>query len=180
MSRLRRRPLLVGSAVLFAALSCTPSPWGFTDAGVPVQQDAALVDGGQASDTGSVPDANDPPAQDAGEAPLTDTGAPAPIDSGPAPAPDGGQEPAEDAGARPVQAGDPCDYPNEAICDEHNRPLLICQGRSFQPPWDPEFCSDCEEDANGKMVSHCAVPGFVGIDRAGRFRGSAPALRRLS
>ena len=180
MSRLRRRPLLVGSAMLFAALSCAPAPSNPTDAGASTQTDAAPADGGLALDSGHGLDVGMPPPADAGDPPAVDSGPLAPADSGPPPVPDAGEPPAEDAGTRQVQAGDPCDYPNEAICDEANRPLLICQGDSFQAPWDPGFCSDCETDPNGKLVSHCAVPGFVGLDRAGRFRGKAPSLRRLS
>ena len=189
MSRLQRRPLLVGSAVLFAALACSPSQPSATDTGSPIQRDASQLDSGTELDVGLPPgqDSGTPPATDSGVSPADvgtpppeDAGAPPPEDAGAPPPEDAGAPPPEDAGVRPVQAGDPCDYPNEAVCDENNRPLLICQGDSFQPPWDPLACSDCEADEQGKLVSFCAVPGFIGIDRAGRNRGPAPSLRHLS
>ncbi|MEC7750299.1 MAG: hypothetical protein VX405_02200 [Myxococcota bacterium] len=178
MSRLRRQPLLVGSAVLFAALSCTPAQPPSSDTGKTRPPDAAMIDGGEDADTGTQLDSGGQQVPDTGGASSMDSGVNPPADTGSET--DAGEPSGEDAGAQQVQAGDPCDYPGEAVCDENNRPTLICQGRSFQPPWNPEFCSDCEVDPNGKLVSNCAVPGFVGLDRAGRFRGDAPSIRRLS
>jgi hypothetical protein len=74
-----------------------------------------------------------------------------------------------------VVVGERCFYRSAAVCNAENQPIHICQGN-----WTSEvnFCSPCQIDGRGVRTSTCAVPGFVGLDRAGRPRRAAQRLRQ--
>jgi hypothetical protein len=76
----------------------------------------------------------------------------------------------------PVELGGPCFYADAAVCDAQGIATLICQGGVWAEGY--EWCAPCEEDLRGVQVSYCAVPGFIGIDRAGRPRKPARHLRQ--
>ena len=82
------------------------------------------------------------------------------------------------------QAGQPCVVPSEGCCDANGVGLLWCQpdangALTYQiiPP--DYFCNCYEEPGSGKTMVACAVPGFVGIDRAHRPRAMGRRLRDL-
>lgn len=78
-----------------------------------------------------------------------------------------------------VKAGDPCDEePWTAICDETTKDvLLICMGEKWNTPQQLDvFACFCDE-SQGKPIAACAVPGFVGIAKAGRSRTVTTRVR---
>ncbi|MEZ4434558.1 MAG: hypothetical protein R3F65_19320 [bacterium] len=79
--------------------------------------------------------------------------------------------------------GDRCEVDNEGCC-VGGVPEAMC-GRdatgalSWQPIPADWFCN-CFPDDSGRDMVVCAVPGFVGVERAGRIHGAAPCLRTLA
>ena len=79
--------------------------------------------------------------------------------------------------------GQACDLRDEGCCVDGN-PQAVCWanetgGLSWQPIPGDFFCN-CIPNGDGREVVICAVPGFVGIARAGRRRPAAPSLRALA
>ena len=75
----------------------------------------------------------------------------------------------------PAEMGARCFYPSAAVCDRDGIATLICQAGVWAAG--DEWCAPCEDDLRGVQVSYCAVPGFIGIDRAGRPRTPAHRIR---
>lgn len=80
------------------------------------------------------------------------------------------------------QLGEPCDMGYTAWCDAAMTPTLFCGWTETGQAWIPyvddgnQLCW-CDE-ATSPGITYCAVPGFVGLDRAGRTR-KARTLRSL-
>ncbi|GMV41042.1 MAG: hypothetical protein AMXMBFR64_27580 [Myxococcales bacterium] len=78
--------------------------------------------------------------------------------------------------------GDPCEMGYTAWCDASATPTLFCGWTEAGQAWIPyendgsQYCW-CEP-ATSPGITYCAVPGFVGLDRAGRAR-KARTLRSL-
>ena len=227
MSRYRKRPLLIGGALLFGGCEA-PAPSGpriDSGTGGPAPDASERQDAAPLLDTGSVADSG--PLLDSGPPPLVDAGNP-PHDAGSSP--DAGSLP--DAGRPPVPPnnGDPCTdrgdaycarsqaqffctgthwqrtdnfacqpcdqgrgfsgygsatctvnaqaacaHRNQAWCDEHLEASMVCWSQ-----WTTTdgMCSPCRLDQEGYLITFCAVPGFIGLDRAGRTRQAGQSLRR--
>jgi hypothetical protein len=81
--------------------------------------------------------------------------------------------------------GQPCETSNEGCCDAAGNGQVWCQldaaGNMTYQAIPPDFFCNCYVDeANGKTMVACAVPGFVGIDRAHRPRHMGRRLRDLN
>lgn len=79
--------------------------------------------------------------------------------------------------------GQGCEVSDEGCCVEGS-PQAVCWrnetgGLSWQPIPGDFFCN-CIPDGAGREMVICAVPGFVGIARAGRRAPVAPSLRALA
>jgi hypothetical protein len=81
--------------------------------------------------------------------------------------------------------GQSCTVEWQAMCDAQNKATMICQpsyengmrtGLKWQKAGD--YCVCAPQD--GVIKASCAVPGFVGIARAGRPRPAAPGLRAVT
>ena len=228
MNRYRKRPLLIGGALLFggcgepapSAPRIDSGPGSLPDA-TPHTDAAPPLDTGSVADSGPLLDSGPPPV-DTGVTPL-DTGTP-PHDAG---------APPRDAGAPPVAPnnGDRCTDRGDAFCargqirffctgthwqrtDNFDCHAGCSQGRAFtgygdgactvnaqaacahnNQAWCNEqleasmvcwsnwtttdgLCSPCRLDQEGYLITSCAVPGFIGLDRAGRTRQAGQSLRR--
>lgn len=69
-----------------------------------------------------------------------------------------------------------CTRMGQGFCDENLRPEAVCQG-SWVSLENDGMCSDCELDDQGYLRTACAVPGFIGIHRAGQPRHPGHSLR---
>lgn len=69
-----------------------------------------------------------------------------------------------------LQPGDPCDEDGSTECLADGSVLLCTDGE-----WQDDPMCTCEPLTG---VMQCAVPGFVGLDRAGRVRRAGRTLRR--
>jgi hypothetical protein len=83
------------------------------------------------------------------------------------------------------QVGQPCEVSTEGCCDAAGTGLVWCQpdanGALTYQLIPPDFFCNCYDDpATGKTMVACAVPGFVGIDRADRPRRTGRRLRDLA
>ncbi len=103
--------------------------------------------------------------------------------------PDGAVVVVPDAGPPPAMCGDqvgqPCEISTEGCCDAAGNGLVWCQpdanGALTYQLIPPDFFCNCYDDpATGKTMVACAVPGFVGIDRADRPRRTGRRLRDLA
>jgi hypothetical protein len=102
--------------------------------------------------------------------------------------PDGAVVVVPDAAPPPAMCGDqigqPCEVSNEGCCDAAGNGQVWCQpdanGALTYQAIPPDFFCNCYDDpATGKTMVACAVPGFVGIDRAHRTRRTGRRLRDL-
>jgi hypothetical protein len=69
-----------------------------------------------------------------------------------------------------AQAGDPCDDEGDDQCLADGSVLVCSDGA-----WAEDATCTCEPLTG---VMQCAIPGFVGLDRAGRVRRARRSLRR--
>jgi hypothetical protein len=104
----------------------------------------------------------------------------------PPPPVDGGMPPQPDVVVPPMMCldlvGQACDTSNEGCCDAQGNGQVWCQpdanGAMVYQAIPPDFFCNCYVDeATGKTMVACAVPGFVGIDRAHRPRRMGRRLR---
>ena len=73
--------------------------------------------------------------------------------------------------------GQRCQNPDQGCCD-NNQPVLVCRGGALVEPGPDDFACGCAT-SDGLSQVFCAVPGFVGIAKAGRLRKKARRLRDL-
>jgi hypothetical protein len=183
MSYYRKRPLLIGAALLFGAPGCWAAPIGPSgptrdaglaapDAGQAEQDAGQLADIGGPVDSGTptsdtavhpADDAGVEPADDAGVEPADDAGVEPADDAGVEPADDAGVEPANDAGIQPPAPGEPCEPDGSAACDiGTTMPDLICiRGvwTAVERGWTDTdlLCGICSDiDPFGVGTSQCA------------------------
>jgi len=76
-----------------------------------------------------------------------------------------------------VLGGAECSHRNQAFCDEQLRPEAVC-GIRWQMLDNDGMCSPCEVDQVGYLTTACAVPGFIGLHRAGQSRHPGQSIRR--
>ncbi len=69
-----------------------------------------------------------------------------------------------------AQAGDPCDEEGDDQCLADGSVLACSDGQ-----WEDDPMCTCEPLTDAMQ---CAIPGFVGLDRAGRVRRAGRSLRR--
>jgi len=78
--------------------------------------------------------------------------------------------------------GQPCETSNEGCCDPQGNGQVWCQpdaagNMTFQAIPAEFFCNCYLDEGTGKTMVACAVPGFVGIDRAHRPRRMGRRVR---
>lgn len=80
--------------------------------------------------------------------------------------------------------GAPCEVRDEGCCNDAERPDAVCwpndTGALSWQTLPPDFFCFCSPGPEGRPMVACAVPGFVGIERAGRTYPHAPCLRTLA
>ena len=164
----------------------SPAPGGTPAGGTPAGGTPA---GGTPAPGGAVP-----PAPDADlrlDAAVTDAAVPPPVDSAVPPTPDAAVPPTPDAAVPPTPdaappsacadlVGQPCEMQSDGCCEPADRPQLSCEfDANARLVWtvvaQPDLCV-CDS-SSGRTQVFCAVPGFVGITRAGRRQASGRRLR---
>lgn len=79
--------------------------------------------------------------------------------------------------------GQPCAVNNEGCCTGGDAEAVCWPNETGALSWQPipgDWFCNCFPDDTGREMVACAVPGFVGIARAGRVHRDAPCLRTLA
>jgi hypothetical protein len=82
-----------------------------------------------------------------------------------------------DAGLQPAVLGQPCEASGDLACDAGGDVLVCSKAGQAEGAWkafDNGSEMNCSCSSDGRPV--CSVPGFIGLERAGRAR-RAPSLR---
>jgi hypothetical protein len=75
-----------------------------------------------------------------------------------------------------VNAQAACAHNNQAWCDEQLVASMVCWSTWTNSDG---MCDPCRLDQEGYLITSCATPGFIGLDRAGRIRQAGQSLRHL-